>query len=228
VRRLPFVLAGAAVWIWLPPGVFGQELTVQQPVVGSFSAATTVSVPDRGRAFIGGVSSAGASSTRSGPFPSGLSSGRFARSGSTSVSAFIHDFSERDRQALGATGISRRDGAGDLVTEYQLLLEQRRGTDLRLSKASGQSEEAEEPGTAEVLAARAKAERSLNLGRAAAERNDWRLAALHFRMAAKFGDPTAAELEREALRQAEAAQEVRVTEGESPVRQDFRQNWRNR
>ena len=38
--------------------VFAQRVTVQQPVIQVFSVDTVVSVPDRGTAFLGGVSTA--------------------------------------------------------------------------------------------------------------------------------------------------------------------------
>lgn len=76
-----------------------QNLTVQQPVFGVNSVGTTVSVPDRGSALLGGVSSAGASRSRygSGPFRPGSTSGQFHSASSSSVSVTIHDFAEMDR-----------------------------------------------------------------------------------------------------------------------------------
>ena len=35
----------------------GQNITIQQPVIGQFQVNTAVSVPDRGSALLGGVSS---------------------------------------------------------------------------------------------------------------------------------------------------------------------------
>lgn len=76
------------------------QQTVQQPVVEQFSADTVVSVPDRGRLFLGGVGSAGATRKEYGPIPWGTASGRYTSSSSLDVGVFIHDFEAMDEFLL--------------------------------------------------------------------------------------------------------------------------------
>jgi len=75
-------------------------VTVQQPVLGVTGVATTVSVPDHGRAVLGSVSRGATGRTTAG---FGLKNrGRFSESSHTGISTrvFIHDFEEMDRAAL--------------------------------------------------------------------------------------------------------------------------------
>jgi hypothetical protein len=78
---------------------FAQQ-TLQQPVVEQFSTDTVVSVPDRGRMFLGGVGSAGATRREYGPLPWGTASGRFTSSSSLDVGVYIHDFEAMDAALL--------------------------------------------------------------------------------------------------------------------------------
>jgi len=100
---------GAWLGMWgglvcLFPGVsaVAQQAVVQQPSVEVLSGSTTVSVPNRGRTVIGGVSRGASSRSVYGPFPSGINNGRSFEGSSLSVGAYIHDFEELDRQALSA------------------------------------------------------------------------------------------------------------------------------
>lgn len=79
---------------------------VQLPVVGVNNVQTTVSVPDRGSALLGGVSRGAASSNRFGFTPLGSSVGRRQSNASQRVFVTIHDFEEADRILLSAP---RRD-----------------------------------------------------------------------------------------------------------------------
>lgn len=76
------------------------QVAVQQPVVGQVSVDTVVSVPDRGRLFLGGVSAAGAGRREYGPLPSGTATGRFSRDTALDVGVFIHDFEAMDEALL--------------------------------------------------------------------------------------------------------------------------------
>lgn len=80
-----------------------QDRVVQQPVVRQFRVGTSVSVPDRGRALLGGISQ-GATGTRrfGGPLRSGTNSGREFSNSSQSVSVYIHDFDAMDTALLNA------------------------------------------------------------------------------------------------------------------------------
>jgi hypothetical protein len=79
---------------------------VQLPVIGVNSVQTTVSVPDRGSALLGGVSRAAASSNRYGFTPIDSSLGRRHSNASQRVFVTIHDFEEADQILLSAP---RRD-----------------------------------------------------------------------------------------------------------------------
>lgn len=81
---------------------FGQ--VVQQPVVGTTSVNTTVSVPDRGTTFMGGVSSAQSGRTQSGfgPFRSPPGLGYSRQASSMSVGVYIHDLQAMDEAILNS------------------------------------------------------------------------------------------------------------------------------
>ncbi len=64
------------------------QVTVQQPVVGSTGVATSVSVPDRGTTFLGGVNSAASSRTSYGPVRTGTT--RTSSLTATSITASVH------------------------------------------------------------------------------------------------------------------------------------------
>lgn len=68
-----------------------QNITVQQPVIGTFGVNTTVSVPDRGGAYLGGVSQRAAARNSFGPLWSGTSWGEAASAQGASVRVWIHD-----------------------------------------------------------------------------------------------------------------------------------------
>jgi hypothetical protein len=107
---------------------FAQTVTVQQPTFNSFSVGTTVSVPDGGGAYVGGVSQAGAFRARSGSFPSGTSTGVSRSDAGVSVHVVIHDLSEMDRLLLESPA-ARRVLAGETALNgharfaYQALLD---------------------------------------------------------------------------------------------------------
>jgi len=82
--------------------VHAQSVTVQQPVVSQFGVATTVSVPDRGTGFVGGVRRAADSSQRSFRFLPNSNIGRERSQRSLTTSVSIHDFAEMDRQLLSS------------------------------------------------------------------------------------------------------------------------------
>ena len=81
--------------------VFAQQ-TVQQPVVSVTSVNTTVSVPDRGSAFLGGVSSAQSGRSQYGPLRSGSSTGLSRQSTSISTNVYIHDLQAMDEAILNS------------------------------------------------------------------------------------------------------------------------------
>jgi hypothetical protein len=81
--------------------VFAQQ-AIQQPVVGTTSVNTTVSVPDRGTTFLGGMNSAQSGRSQYGPFRSGPSTGLTRQSTSMSVNVYIHDLQAMDEAILNS------------------------------------------------------------------------------------------------------------------------------
>ena len=75
---------------------------VQQPVVGVTSVNTSVSVPDRGSMFLGGVSSAQSGRSQYGPLRSGTSSGFTRQSSSISTNVYIIDLQAMDEAILNS------------------------------------------------------------------------------------------------------------------------------
>lgn len=183
------------------------QVTVQQPVIDRFSVGTTVSVPDRGRAFLGGVNSAGSSRTQYGFGPlRGSNVGQFRSASSSSVSVFIHDFDEMDRQLLSqgrggsASGSSTIDGYRDLMARNQ-----RRGTSVgapagmasvrepvRGPGATFANDSAPEIPEAPTLPP-GQAQRSFELAQQAEQRGAMAVARLHYKMASRHGHPEADE-----------------------------------
>ena len=82
-----------------PTAARGQAV-LQQPVIGQFGVQTTVSVPDRGAAYLGGLQRAGATRTSFGPWRPGTSTGLFRDSQSITSHVTIHDFQTMDRLLL--------------------------------------------------------------------------------------------------------------------------------
>lgn len=87
------------------------QLTVQQPVIGTFGGNFSVMVPDRGSALLGGVSSAGDSRSSYGlPFLRGSSRGQFRNNRSMWAHSRIIDLQEMDRMVLQAAETGARPG----------------------------------------------------------------------------------------------------------------------
>ncbi len=179
------------------------QLTIQQPVFGVNSTATTVSVPDRGRAHLSSISRAGDSRTVTGPFRSGSNFGQFRDHSSTSVTATIHDFEEMDRYLLNQPTTAAAAGSIDRDADYRALLarNQRRGMPLGgpsiMSVAgAGAVTEPAPPAAARALPPLPKVNvdsaQSFALGQKAEERGAVGVARLHYRMAAKSGHAEAA------------------------------------
>ena len=82
--------------------VQAQQATVQQPVVSTNSVRTSVSVPDRGSALLGGVSSAQSARSNYGPLRSGTSTGLSRSASSMSTSVYIHDLRAMDEALLNS------------------------------------------------------------------------------------------------------------------------------
>lgn len=107
----PAVIFGEVCLALIPSAAAQQPLpatTVQLPTFSQFTITTTVSVPDRGGAYLGGLNSGASNSSRLGPGPihnRSLSSSRTASG--ISVSATIIDHDELDRAILAEAASKR-------------------------------------------------------------------------------------------------------------------------
>lgn len=189
--RLALCVSVAVAFATFNSVAVAQNLTVQQPVFGNFSVGTTVSVPDRGGAYIGGVSRAGSGRKSFGPLRSGSSIGLFRDHSGVSTHVTIHDLGEMDRMILGQATERHiaHDGrrlSGRAAQAYSSLLERYASsatrTDIRPTAGRGRSE---------ANSGIAKADRSLRLGQAAEAKGKLSVARLHYRMAARHGSDEA-------------------------------------
>lgn len=87
------LLAGAS-------SAMAQQVTVQQPQVQVFEVDTVVSVPDRGRAFLGGVNSAATGRTSGRGLTGNTGIGGATSGSSATAHVFIHDFEAMDAELL--------------------------------------------------------------------------------------------------------------------------------
>lgn len=76
------------------------QVVIQQPVVGQTAVGTTVSVPDRGSAVLGGTISGQMGRTQGGPLRSGTSTGAAYQSSSITAHVTIHDMQAMDEALL--------------------------------------------------------------------------------------------------------------------------------
>ncbi|WP_339729104.1 hypothetical protein [uncultured Gimesia sp.] len=171
-----------------------QALRIQQPIVQQFSAGTTVSIPDRGSALIGGYSSGAIRSRQTGPFRRGSNYGHAFQSSTSSVSVYIHDFEAMDRMLLNSAPSAMRNSGGiqnrDQYWTQQLLLRQTHTSDIsRYSNSSGVMET--QPLSSKQIA-QTKAERFYELGQKAEQKHATpNIAILHYRVAEKYGSAPA-------------------------------------
>lgn len=99
-----------------------QQVVVQQPAFQQFAAPTTVLVPDRGEAFLGGTRGGFQARDVRGPIPLGSARAGGAGAASVSTRVFVHDFRALDEAILrgadadvGRPGLTR--AAPDPATE---------------------------------------------------------------------------------------------------------------
>jgi len=182
---------------------YGQAVTVQQPVVGVFSVDTVVSVPDRGRMTLGGVSSAGSqwSSYGFGPFRQS-SFGQFTNASAADVGVYIFDFEAMD-QALLSQPTARSASSKPVVphAEDSWLFAQRNrpGAARAVNPPTGESVNVARTsarvtqGPPESSDAAEQAAFYLERGRSAEAKGKTGAAALCYRMAAKYGSRDAAD-----------------------------------
>lgn len=100
VRRILTSIATATLVVGGVRDADAQAIGVQQPVVEQFGVSTVVSVPDRGSALLGSVSSSGTFHRGRGPLDVGANLSRQQRHGSLSTHVWIHDFEAMDAALL--------------------------------------------------------------------------------------------------------------------------------
>ncbi|MFH1303992.1 MAG: hypothetical protein ABIK07_23295 [Planctomycetota bacterium] len=171
-----------------------QAIRIQQPVVQQFSTGTTVSVPDRGSALLGGFHSGAVQSRQVGPFRQGSSYGQAFQSANSSVSVYIHDFEAMDRMLLNSAPASIRNSGGHQVAhqhwKQQLLSQHAHTPDSKRTADSGDLPP--ERSSLSQAVTQSKAERFFELGRNAEEKHATpNIAILHYKMAVKYGSTRA-------------------------------------
>ena len=149
------------------------QQTIQQPVVGVTSVNTTVSVPNRGSTFLGGVSSAQSGRSQYGPLPTGPANGYSRQATSMSVSVYIHDLQAMDEALLNSASAP---------------------SDARRPRTGMASMNAVRETEKEVVVTPAeKALKSEQLARKAEQAGKAGVAKLHWQMAVKYGSKAAEE-----------------------------------
>src|SRR5260221_8942645 len=108
MRYLAVALGAVSSLLVLTPSAQAQQFLVQEPSLETFGVGTTVSVPDRGRASVGGVRQSAASRAMYGPFRTGHSLGMSSHGTGLNVQARVHDLAELDRAVLEAADNARR------------------------------------------------------------------------------------------------------------------------
>lgn len=164
-------------WMTLSAPALAQQLVVQQPVVGSTSVATSVTVPNGGRTFLGGVFSAQSGRSRFGFGQPGSSLGLSRSSNSMSVGVTVIDLREMDEAILNSVP-DRPEPASRFARHAAAI-----------SRPS--SETPREAESTEERAAKFE-----QLARKAEAENHPGVAKLHWKMAAKYGSATAREITR--------------------------------
>jgi len=166
-------------WCLLTGTVLGQDVTVQQPIVGITSVRTSVAVPDRGRVFLGGVSSAQSSSSRFGFSRAGSSIGLSRASNSLSAGVTIIDLREMDEAILNS--VPDRPELSSRFARHAAAI------------SASRAERPREPSRLEVESPAERAAKFERLARKAELENRSGVAKLHWQMAAKYGSATARE-----------------------------------
>lgn len=152
------------------------QIAVQQPVIENFSVGTTVSVPDRGSALLGGVGSAASSRTITGPLRSGTSLGLTRQASTASVHVYIHDFEAMDAALLNS---AEPAPASRIDPRIARRLQPREMAVVKSETSAGPSESA-------IREAERLAEQAERRGKPA-------VAKLHWQRAAKHGSARAAQ-----------------------------------
>ena len=158
--------------------VFGQQIAVQQPILGTTSVSTSVVVPNGGRAYLGGVSSAQSGRSRYGFYQPGSSIGLSRSSNSMSVGVTIIDLREMDEAILNS--VPDRPQPTSHFARHAAAIE-RSSADRSQEPARETESTADRAAKFERLARKAEAEKRLGVAK------------LHWQMAAKYGSVIARE-----------------------------------
>ena len=150
---------------------FAQQV-IQQPVVATTAVSTTVSVPDRGSALVGGVSSVQSGRAQYGPLRSGTNTGISRQATSITTHVYIHDLQAMEEALLNS-------GPSESTTAKSSI-----GPKLVRSK---EREQPVEP----VASPAEKAAKFEKLARKADEAGKLGVAKLHWQVAAKYGSKLA-------------------------------------
>lgn len=165
-------------WTTLSAPALAQQLVVQQPVVGTTSVATAVTVPNGGRVFLGGVSSAQSSRSRFGFGQPGSSLGLSRSSNSMSVGVTVIDLREMDEAILKS--VPDRSEPKSRFARHASAIR------------SSNRESSNEP-THDAESVTERAAKFERLARKAESENRPGVAKLHWQMAAKYGSAIARE-----------------------------------
>ncbi|QDT92040.1 hypothetical protein [Gimesia algae] len=166
-----------------------QAVRIQQPIVQQFSAGTTLTIPDRGSAMLGGIQSGAIHTRQNGPFRSGSTYGHSFQSSTSSVGVYIHDFEAMDQMLLNSAPRVLRDSR-NFPTAHQhwrnQLMNQTVATQPADSTPAGTISNAREIRLS-------KAARFYELGQQAEKKHSTpTIAILHYRNAEKYGSSKAA------------------------------------
>ena len=170
---------GSLLSVVLAGTVCGQDVTLQQPIVGVTSVSTSVAVPDRGRVFLGGVSSTQSSRSRFGYGPPGSSIGLSRSSNSLSAGVTIIDLREMDEAILNS--VPDRPQPSSPFSRHAAAINASRAGRPRERRHTEVESPTDRAAKYERLARKAEAE------------NHPGVAKLHWQMAAKYGSAAARE-----------------------------------
>lgn len=187
-RLLTFAFIPMVCSLGLSEGVSAQ--TIQQPVVRTFGATTTLSVPDRGTAFIGGVgqSAYGRRNAGFGPLRGSSNIGRESSGASLTTTVTIHDFQAMDEYLLrsaNAQSTRNRSLNGVAANAYEQL------TGSEVSAPPVNSPPQRRPMHESGSSSSSRADRFFQLGLAAESRGQTGVARLHFQTAVRLGSQAA-------------------------------------
>lgn len=175
------------------------QFAVQQPVVGFTGVNTTVSVPDSGGAYLGGLGHSAYGERLVGPFRPGFVAGATHAHSGMSAHVWIHDPAEMDHRLLrGAQPPAPPLADRHAENVWQQLVrraaerEQRPAVIARPERPVAAKRRADADRLAQETA-RSEAARQYQLGVQAQERGRGGLARLHYRAAERLGSIAARE-----------------------------------